>query len=124
MPDASKLEKIMGDCLFADNEDTNSAILVEGIVNNFGFHPERLESHRAEVEKMLSELPIEFFPETGGGMSFLAACNDKYGRQWGEHRSMEALFALGIALGKVDLLIPKEMWSVFPGGMPYYVVRL
>lgn len=72
---------------------------------------------------MLSELPKEFKKESGGGMSFLNACNTSKGEQWtGEHAKMEQLFALGIASGMVECLLPRELWSSLPGGVPYYVV--
>jgi len=29
---------------------------------------------------------------------------------------------LGIASGKLSYLMPREMWKVLPGGMPYLVV--
>ena len=52
------------------------------------------------------------------------ACMDKSGRQWtGMHLTMEYLFLLGIAIGEVEYLLPREMWEAFPGGMPYLVVK-
>ena len=35
---------------------------------------------------------------------------------------MEELFCLGIAIGRVECLIPREMWKILPGGVPYYVI--
>lgn len=121
---AVRVDEVFRDCLYKDGEDTSKAILVEGIVTTAGFHPERLESHRKDIEAMLAELPSEFQQSGGGGMSFLNACNDKNGDQWtGEQRTMEHLFQLGIGIGKVECLVPRKMWSAFPGGMPYYVVN-
>ena len=114
------VEAIFADCLFKDNEDKTNYIAVEGIAHNFGFHPERLESHRAEIRELLDELPAEFKE----GWSFLMACNDKHGNQWtGLHLIMEQLFCLGMGLGMVNCLMPKEFWSDLPGGMPYYQVN-
>ena len=120
--DASRLEALFKECLFRDGEDTSDYVSGEGIVRNFGFNPDRLESHRREISEMLAELPVEFHEGSGDGMSFLNACCDKDGRQWGEHRNMEMLFAIGQALGKVQACAPREMWTMLPGGMPYYVV--
>jgi len=121
--DPERVNAIFTDCLFRDGEDTSNHIKAEGIVRNVGFHPERLQNHKAEIEAMLDELPDEFKKSGGGGWSFLNACNDKHGNQWtGLHQRMEQLFQLGIGIGKVQYQMPREMWSVLPGGMPYLVV--
>jgi hypothetical protein len=121
--DPDQVNTIFMDCLFREGEDTSKHIKAEGVVRNVGFHSERLESHKAEITAMLDELPDEFKESGGGGMSFLNAYNDKHGNQWtGLHQRMEQLFQLGIGVGKVKCLMPREMWSVLPGGMPYYVV--
>ncbi|MDP2665599.1 MAG: hypothetical protein Q8P23_03110 [bacterium] len=121
--DPERVNAIFMDCLFKDGEDTSKHIKAEGITKNVGFHPERLESHKTEIEAMLDELPDEFKKSGGGGWSFLNACNDKHGNQWtGFHQRMEQLFQLGIGISKVQYQMPREMWSVLPGGMPYLVV--
>ncbi len=123
MINPERVNEIFMDCLFQVGEDTNNHIKAEGITRNVGFHPERLESYRAEIVAMLDELPDDFKESGGGGMSFLNACNDKHGNQWtGLHLRMEQLFQLGIGIGKVKYPMPREMWSVLPGGMPYYVI--
>jgi hypothetical protein len=55
-------------------------------------------------------------------MSFLNACMTKDDNQWGEHQNMEQLLALGIAIGYARILLPRNMWSVLPGGVPYFSV--
>jgi hypothetical protein len=122
MLNAERIEVIFRDCLFKEGEDTTTAILAKGIVIDAGFHPVRLENYRNEVSDLLFELPVEFQKAEGGGWSFLNACVDRKGRHWGEHRNMEQLFLLGLALGKVKCQMPREMWSMLPGGVPYYVV--
>lgn len=121
---SEQVNAIFIDCLFKDGEDTSNHIKAEGIVHTVGFHPGRLESHRAEIEAMLDELPEQFKQSGGGGWSFLNACNDKHGNQWtGLHLHMEQLFQLGIGIGKVQCQMPREMWLLLPGGVPYYVVK-
>lgn len=121
--DPERVNAIFTDCLFRDGEDTSNHVKAEGIVRNVEFHPERLQSHKAEIEAMLDELPDEFKKSGGGGWSFLNACNDKHGNQWtGLHQRMEQLFQLGIGISKVQYQMPREMWSVLPGSMPYLVV--
>jgi hypothetical protein len=123
------VRKVFEDCLFRDEEikaaggENPPFIGAEGITMKVGFHPQRLESHRADVSSMLSDLSDDFMHNKGGGMSFLNGCVTKSGEQWGEHQNMEQLFMLGMALGLVRSLMPRTMWRMLPGGMPYYVVN-
>ena len=57
-------------------------------------------------------------------MSFLNACMTQSGEHWGEHPSMDTLFVLGMAVGYVTCLLPRDSWKNLPGGMPYYQVNL
>lgn len=119
-----RVEQIFLACLFKDGEDHSKYIPALGITSNVGFHPGRIEEHKAEIAAMLDELPDDFKESGGGGMSFLNACNDRHGKQWTNfHQRMEQLFQLGLAIGKATCLMPREMWGVLPGGMPYYVVH-
>ena len=129
---AERVKTIFHDCIFKTKEikeigeeaALSSAVKAEGITVNMAFHPGRLERHEAEISQMLDELPDAFKESGGGGMSFLNACDDKHGRQWtGLHQTMEQLFQLGIAIGRVESTLPREMWSALPGGMPYYVIK-
>lgn len=131
MIDPNKLNTIFIDCLFKDEEIIDgkpciSPINVNGIISNVGFHSERLESHRAEIKEMLDNLPIEFQPSSkggGGGMTFLNMCVDKNGIQWGEHRNMEQLCILSIGLNLGCFPLPKNMWNILPGGVPYFSIK-
>lgn len=117
-----KVNALFTECLFKDGENTDNAIIIEGIVNKYGFNPERISEKSKEIFSILLELPNEFMKSGGSGYTFLNACMDKNGNHWGEHRNMEELFCLGIAIGKVHYLMPREMWSILPGGMLYLVV--
>lgn len=138
MPDAEKVTELVKSCLFSIEDDddlgdmnpeefiaTQPHIRVEGIVHDFAFKPDALEEHRDEIMEQLLDLPDEFMQAGGGGgMSFLNACMSKDGEQWtGMHITMEGLFALGLAIEKVSCPLPKSMWAVLPGGVPYYVVH-
>jgi len=81
-----------------------------------------LATHKKEIIDLLNELPDNFKEEVGGGWSFIQACVYKNGNHWGEHHSMEELLCLGIAIGRVKCLMPKDMWSILPGGVPYYAI--
>lgn len=76
------------------------------------------------IGELLAELPDEFQASKGGGWSFLNACMTKDGVQWtGMHSTMDKLFMLGIAAGRARWLLPRDMWGVLPGGMPYVSVN-
>ena len=125
---AEKVHEIFMGCLYEEKEvkdvehPPEGAVLVEGIMGKFGFHPDRLESHRDQVRQLLDEMPKEFHKTTGGGWTFLNLCQDKNGFQWtGFHQRMEELVCLGIGLKMATFCAPRDMWSAFPGGMPYIV---
>ncbi len=114
------VSSIVRDSLFKENEDTTTMIMVEGVKNTFGFNPVSIEKHKSEIEDMLSQLPDEF---SKSGWSFLQACMRNDDVQWGDHRSIDELICLGLAIEKVSFCMPRELWAIFPGGMPYFVVK-
>lgn len=120
-------------------------VMVEGVVCKFGFHRGRIEESKPWIKALLSQLPLGFFEKgprgenglppamggqhaaelddkAGGGWSFLAACETREGERWGEHWAMDELFCLGMAAGLVTCQLPREMWHVLPGGVPYYSI--
>ena len=117
---SARVEEIFRECLHGAG--TEATVEAEGVLHNVKFHASLLKVHKDEIMTMLLDLPETFRQSSGGGMSFLNACMDKEGRQWGEHRNMEQLFLLGIGIGRVKSLLPREVWPALPGGMPYYVV--
>lgn len=123
MLSADNSHEIFIKCLFKNEEPKDNPVIVDGITMKVGFHPQRVKENENKIIEMLAQLPEEFQQSGGEGMSFLNACNDKNGRQWADmHRTMEELVCLGIAIGKVKFLMPRDLWSVLPGGMPYFVV--
>ncbi len=122
--EAEAVGKILKDCLFKSDEIKDGAptmafVQSNGVTTNFGFHKERLESHRQEIKELLAELPDQFDIHKGGGWSFLNACMDKHGTQWGEHMNIQELMCLGQALGLVKV-VPRVLWPTLPGGVPYF----
>lgn len=112
------------------------SVLAKAVVSAFAFHPKRLEAAKPEIAALLRELPAAFH-ELGsdmvrlhagpvdapsGGWSFLNACMTKDDEQWGEHRNIDELLALGLAAGYVSWCMPRDMWDALPGGMPYFVI--
>lgn len=121
---SENVEAVLKDCLFKEGEDMSNPVIAEGVMQKFGFHKERLESHAQDIADMLSGLPNSFHADGGGGMSFLNACTTEEGDQWGEHTSIDNLLCLGIASGQAKILFPRGMWSALPGGLPYFVVGI
>lgn len=128
---AGKVHAIVKDSMYKDAELAGKppgavpedAIVVEGIVRTFSFHPERLMSHRQEVEELLAELPLKFREENGGGWTFLNMVLDKDDYQWGEQVSAEELMCLGIGLELMTNLLPRDVWPALSGGVPYLCIR-
>lgn len=107
-------------CLFEEGEDTSNYVKVEGITNNYELHPQRLEEQRELVTAMLAELPVEFKE----GYTFLNICTNKNGELWtGDHRVCEQLIVMAIGLDLMSYCLPKEMWAILPGGVPYIIVK-
>jgi len=122
-------QSIANHCLFRNDELTGSgaapegAVIVDGIISQYGFHPDRLQSHRADIVSMLGDLSDDFKSNGGGGMSFLNACMTKDGELWAEHPTIAMLFALGMGIGAVSYNLPRDIWPALPGSMPYVTIN-
>jgi hypothetical protein len=121
------IDAIMRKCLADECSPEQSInegyIIGHGIINNYKFTRSSLDECRGDVVSLLGQLPEPFMKSKGGGWSFLNACYDKDQNLWtGEHRVVEALVAIGNAMGIVDYCLPREFWSFMPGGMPYIVI--
>ena len=122
---AEEVKEVFFDCLYKDGEDFSNPAPVEvhGVGMHIGFHPRRLEENKHKISAFLNELPDSFNLSTGGGHSFLAACTDKAGNQWGGHSDIDHLVCMGLAIGAVEFKLPRNMWNILPGGMPYFSVK-
>ena len=117
---AELTQKAFMKCLFKEGEDTSNYVKVEGIIHDFGFHPQRLEEQRELVTALLAELPAEFKE----GYTFLNLCTTKNGEQWtGEQTICEQLVAMAIGLELMSYWLPREFWAILPGGVPYILIK-
>ncbi|MHA1285984.1 MAG: hypothetical protein ACTSPB_01150 [Candidatus Thorarchaeota archaeon] len=115
--DANRVGEIYEACLSKEGKEVE-------VCGKHTFNFSKVEEHKDEILKMLMNLPLEFREKEGGGWSFLKACNDKNDIQWtGFHARMEQLFALGVAIDRVVLLLPRSLWSSLPAGMPYLTIK-
>lgn len=124
---AENVRAVVTDAIFRDEEISGGPpsdyIEGDGILRRFGFHPERLESHREDVHSMLQQLGDDFKAEAGGGASFLNMCIRADGVHWAEQSTCADLCALGTALGLVSFPLPREVWGALPGGVPYVTIH-
>lgn len=129
MIDATEIDELFRGCLFKEEEleggKPEGAVIVQGIYVQYAFEPKRLEATRQKVMGYLKELPRGFrHTSEAESRSFLDGCMTESGEQWGEHRNVEQLFSLAIGLQLGGWLLPKELWSLLPGGLPYFQIRL
>lgn len=110
-------------CLYETTpHDLDKVNVISGVMMRVGFDPDKLKDQTDNISGMLSELSDDFKKSGGGGMSFLNACVDREGTQWGEHADIDKLVCLGLATGKIEYAVPSELWNSLPGGMPYLLV--
>jgi hypothetical protein len=137
---AEAVHAIMRDCLFRENDPRtfemqqaieaevdlpDYALKVEGVVRTFVLDRAKVDAHRDDVAALLAELPPEFRSDLGGGWTFLNACNDKHGHQWGEHADVETLLVLGLATGLARYATAdRDLWRSMPGSLPYFMVEV
>jgi hypothetical protein len=125
---AENVTAVFMDSMFRDEEVANGKpkegefLKGMGVATAIGFHPQRTEQHRQDVIDMLECLP-DTFKASSGGWTFLNMCVDKKNVQWtGEHRVMDQLVCLGVALDLLELT-PRSMNAMLPGGVPYVVYK-
>lgn len=111
------VDNVVLDCL--DRTLKDNTVVCKGIVKDYGFNKEKLELHYDDICSMLEQLPEQFKE----GANFLEAYERKDGTPWGCHVRMEALFCLGMGIGKVECLLPRELWDKVSFGVPYYRVN-
>jgi len=119
------VENLFIACLFKEGEDTSKALTVNGVMMKVGFNPERIEQNRFAITELLLQCNENFMESSEAkGYSFLAFCEDKNGEQWtGLHSVCDNLICLGLAINKVIFLLPREVWTALPGGMPYLQIK-
>jgi hypothetical protein len=124
---ANEVEGIILACLLGHAPvEGDSYVIAHSIVRNFCFSKDKIEKYAERIGWLLHQLPQQFLEETeggGGGWSFLNACMTKNGELWGQQRDVEALLVLGVAAGWASIQLPREIWSILPGGVPYFVVH-
>lgn len=93
---------------------------VNAVMINIALHTGRVEKYRQLVIDCINNVD----PKFAKGYSFLALCEDREGRQWGEHRNADELIALAMALGMCKFCADRSLWSRMPGGVPYLYLNV
>lgn len=125
---SKNLQDVYWDCHF-NGRDQNMPLGItikefSGVGTITDLHMEKVELNREKIEALLSQLPTNFYEKKGGGWTFLNACIDNKGNQWTDHHSVvDMLVVLGLAIDKLYFLTPKELWTHFPGGVPYICIK-
>lgn len=122
-----EVRTVMIDCLWPDEDIASldrdafkaQSIIVNGITAKFGFKPNAVKRYEARIKSWLQHLNPAFTNPRLGGWSFLQLCMDKDDNLWGQHVDCEALMVLAMAVRCCMYLLPRDIWSALPGGMPY-----
>lgn len=119
---ADLVSHIFKECLLDEAGHKEDAVIVTGVMHTITMSRTKLEQYRSDIKSILDQMDPTFHKSGGGGWSFLNLCVAKNGKQWtGMHRTMDELVVLAIATEMGDFLMPRDMWNVLPGGMPYIV---
>lgn len=118
---AENVNRIFNSCL--KGQDKIDIIEVHGVRHFVGFKQTKLKEFEKDIIDMLNCLPDGFKKSKGGGLSFVQAVNDNNDDQWADlHETVDELVCLGLSVGKIQFLLPREEWNKFYGGMPYFAV--
>lgn len=121
---AENVNKVFLFCSLSEYDGHGESKEVNGVMLSVWFSKTRLEQSKQDIVDMLNCLPDNFKKSGGGGWSFLNMCQDNNDEQWtGFHSDIDKLVTLGIATDSVSFLMPKDMWDVLPGGMPYILIE-
>ncbi len=119
--DSVSVHNLFVSCLTDDKDET--AVIAEMLACKVYMSKDKVEAAREQITKDLLNLHPNFIRATGGGWTFINACLDRNGDLWTNcHRDMDELVTMGVMIGKVIMLFPRNHWDSLPGGVPYFVV--
>jgi hypothetical protein len=116
---AEPIGKIFKDCVVPRNNGSYLVVSAPGITGTrvVFFDLAKLEEYRAEITGFVSQLPTEF--KTTTGASFNGTNRSYRGDIWcRDEADREKLVQLGIALGIIELIEPRERWAYLPRQRP------
>ncbi len=119
---ASYVLKLTKEC--KTNENDEDLQNVRGIKDErYMFNKIKLAENKANIQKLVNELPKSFSNETGESVTALR--DHKDGDQWtGDIRTALDLLALAEGIGLVKYAMPRSMWkSMFYLGLPKVILK-
>ena len=107
-------------------DDGIGEVEVRGIDGIRRFHSDYLEENRKNIGDLLGrmQVPGRWLSKVyGKDFNFLEVAKQSPPYlYWELVVSMKMGYMLGLAIGRVREVAPREFWDTLPGGMPYYVV--
>ena len=116
---ADNVHNVFINCL-AKEVEGKDVIVIKGVINNFAISKFWVDEEKENIKAMLLQLDDNFMND--GGWTFLNMPMRADGVQWGEQRNAQELLVLGMACELATIQMPREMWAMFPGGVPYIQV--
>lgn len=116
--------EVYNKCICKRDELNNIAdeelVKVQGIINWYTFNRQALEQERKHILSLLSQVTYRI----RHGMSIERVCYNKRQEIWtGSIQTIEALVCLGLAIGKVEYLLPRATWCLLKKKMPYVIMK-
>jgi hypothetical protein len=110
---SDNVEEVFSHCLFVNNEDPSKKINIEGVKTHVSFNKDKLALHKQDIESMLFNIHPSFMSSSdAGGWSFLNFCFDKDEQPWtGLQVTADCLICMGLAINKVEFIMPRHVWS-------------
>ena len=115
--------KVYNKCIYKreelKNADESDFLKVQGIINWYTFSLSKIQEERKHILCLLSQLTYRI----RYGTSIERLCNNKKEQEWTQSiLTLEAITCLGIAIGKVEYLLPRETWCLLKKKMPYVII--
>lgn len=116
---SANVAQVFEECLASSGQGR----IVQGVMHSVAFDEVVLDKNHKLITQMLDQLPRNFQEQEGGG-HFMSACNDVNGELWTDsHMRIETLLLLGLAIGRIDFCLPRELWHIMPYNLPYFRVK-
>ena len=91
------------------------------------FNSLQLEKSRKQIEGLIGQLPVAYrflLRKCGKDFNFLEAAYRRIPYPyWRLVVGMKMVYMLGMGIGRVKEIAPREFWDTLPGGVPYYIVE-
>lgn len=110
--------------LMENGTPPEDGLVVETVMATVMLNKDRVAEHVDDISVMLDQLPDIFKEGSGEGGSVVLAHQTADGEDWTHELDgrIDMLLALGLSVGKVKFVLPRDLWSVLPDSYPFFVV--